>query len=95
MDASHHSMKELFAQLGLPHDEASIDAFIDQHHPLPMTTRLYDAPFWTASQAALIREKLSEDGDWAVLIDTLNVRLRARPDTAAMALAGGEPARPS
>ena len=94
MDASHHPMKELFAQLGLADDDASIEAFICLHHPLPMTTRLYDAPFWTASQAALIREKLSEDGDWAVLIDTLNVQLRAHPDAAALAQAGREPAQP-
>ena len=79
MDPSHHPMCELFAQLGLPDDAASIEAFIQQHHPLPMTTRLYDAPFWSPSQAALIREKLAEDADWAVLIDTLNVQLRDHP----------------
>lgn len=94
MDASHHPMQELFAQLGLPDDEASIAAFIRQHHPLPMTIRLYDAPFWTASQAALIREKLGDDGDWAVLIDTLNVQLREHPDAAAMAQTGRVPTQP-
>ena len=79
MDLSHHPMSELFAQLGLPDDAASIKTFIQQHRPLPMTTRLYDAPFWSPSQAALIREKLAEDADWAVLIDTLNVQLRDHP----------------
>ena len=79
MDSSFHSMCELFAQLGLPDDDASIEAFIQQHRPLPMSTRLYDAPFWSLSQAALICEKLADDADWAVLIDTLNVQLREHP----------------
>ncbi len=79
MDSHHHPMSELFAQLGLPDDAASIEAFIQQHRPLPMTTRLYNAPFWSPSQAALIQEKLAEDADWAVLIDTLNVQLRDHP----------------
>lgn len=79
MDSSHHHMQELFAQLGLPDDDESIQAFIQQHRPLPMHTRIYDAPFWSVSQASLIREKLTEDGDWSVLIDTLNVQLRDHP----------------
>jgi hypothetical protein len=79
METFNHSMCELFAQLGLPNDDAAIEAFIQQHRPLPMTTRLYDAPFWSLSQAALIREKLADDADWAVLIDTLSVQLRDRP----------------
>ena len=53
MDLSFHSMPELFAQLGLPDDAASIQSFIQQHRPLPMGIRLFDAPFWSPSQAAL------------------------------------------
>ncbi|WP_338416130.1 DUF2789 domain-containing protein [uncultured Sphaerotilus sp.] len=79
MDSLFHSMKELFAQLGLDDDPAAIRAFIAQHRPLPLETRLFDAPFWSPSQSALIREKLQEDGDWSVLIDTLNTQLRASP----------------
>ena len=79
MDTLFHSMQELFAQLGLDNDPAAIRAFIAQHHPLPLGIRLFDAPFWSPSQRALIREKLQEDGDWAVLIDTLNSQLRASP----------------
>ncbi|WP_442774414.1 DUF2789 domain-containing protein [Sphaerotilus montanus] len=79
MDPLFHSMKELFAQLGLDDDPAAIRAFIAQHRPLPLETRLFDAPFWSPSQSALIREKLQEDGDWSVLIDTLNTQLRASP----------------
>lgn len=79
MDTTTVSMAQLFAQLGLPEDDDSIGAFIHTHRPLPMTTRLPDAPFWSPAQAALIREKLQDDGEWAVLIDTLNVQLRAHP----------------
>jgi len=77
MDTPFHPMQELFAQLGLDSTPAAIDAFIARHRPLPLEIRLFDAPFWSPSQSALIREKLQEDGDWAVLIDTLNTQLRA------------------
>ncbi|MEX8494960.1 DUF2789 domain-containing protein [Sphaerotilus sp.] len=79
MDTLFHSMKELFAQLGLDDDPSAIRAFIAQHRPLPLEIRLFDAPFWSPSQSALIREKLQEDGDWSVLIDTLNSQLRTSP----------------
>ncbi|MEY4907632.1 MAG: hypothetical protein RL260_1350 [Pseudomonadota bacterium] len=79
MDTLFHSMQELFAQLGLNDEPAAIRAFIAQHRPLPLEIRLFDAPFWSPSQRALIREKLQEDGDWSVLIDTLNTQLRAVP----------------
>lgn len=79
MDTTTRSMPQLFAQLGLPEDEAGMRAFIAAHRPLPMTVRLADAPFWTPAQAALIRQKLQDDGEWAVLVDTLNVQLRSHP----------------
>lgn len=84
MDCTAPSMSLLFAQLGLPDDEEAIRAFIKSNRPLPMTIRLFDAPFWSPSQAALIREKLQEDGEWAVLIDTLNAQLRSHPVPADM-----------
>lgn len=80
MDSIPPTMSLLFDQLGLAADEASIEAFIQAHRPLPMTTRLFHAPFWNPSQAALIQQKLQDDAEWSVLIDTLNVRLRHRPD---------------
>jgi hypothetical protein len=81
MENHHHSMTELFDQLGLPSDEKSIANFIGRHYPLVMTTRLYDAPFWTPGQAAFIKEKMREDSDWAIVIDSLNVSLREHPET--------------
>lgn len=79
MEASMHHFCELFAQLGLPADEPAIRRFIKEHSPLPGETRLDDAPFWSASQARLLREQLSLDADWAAVVDQLNLALRAKP----------------
>ncbi len=76
MSPHYHRFCELFAQLGLPADVPSIAAFIQSHTPLPPATRLEEAPFWTPQQAALLRENLQEDADWAELVDQLNLALR-------------------
>ncbi|MDR6991018.1 DUF2789 domain-containing protein [Luteimonas sp. 3794] len=81
MESTVHPFSELFAQLGLPNDEASIRDFIASHGPLPDDMRLEEAPFWTESQAQLLREERIDDADWIVVIDQLNVALHARPST--------------
>ncbi|MDT7835060.1 DUF2789 domain-containing protein [Aquabacterium sp. OR-4] len=81
---THHSMQDLFAQLGLPQEAHEIRAFVRQHRPLPDHLRLPDAPFWSESQAGFLREKIREDGDWAVLVDTLNAQLREHPSPEAL-----------
>lgn len=75
MNPSFHHFSELFAQLGLPSDDAGIRAFIEQHRPLPAETLLADAAFWTPSQAALLREQKQQDADWAEIVDQLNLAL--------------------
>lgn len=76
MDSTvHHSLPNLFAQLGLPDDDASIQQFIASHAPLPGDVLLPDAPFWTPSQAALLRNEWKADADWAEVVDTLNTLL--------------------
>lgn len=75
MDQPFHPFHELFAQLGLPDDEASITAFIKQHSPLPADMRLADAPFWTESQARLLKEQFIEDAEWVEVVDQLNLAL--------------------
>ena len=77
MDLSVHRFTELFAQLGLPPDDQTIRQFIAAHSPLAADIVLADAPFWTAGQAAFLREEISRDADWAELVDQLNVALRA------------------
>jgi hypothetical protein len=81
---THHTMEELFAQLGLPCAPADIKAFVRQHRPLPDHLRLSDAAFWTESQAAFLREQIRVDDDWAILVDTLNAQLREHPTVDAL-----------
>ncbi|MCX2864810.1 DUF2789 domain-containing protein [Paucibacter sp. PLA-PC-4] len=75
MENSFHHFCDLFAQLGLPSDEAGIRGFISSHRPLPADMRLADAPFWSPAQAALLREQVRQDADWAEVIDQLNAAL--------------------
>jgi len=76
METPIHPLSALFAQLGLPDDSASIDAFIARHAPLAGDVPLASAPFWNPAQATFLREEIAEDADWAEIVDTLNARLR-------------------
>jgi hypothetical protein len=76
MQQPTHSLPSLFKQLGLDDDPVSIDQFIASHSPLKPELHLADAFFWTESQAALLRDEILEDADWAVVVDELNVLLR-------------------
>jgi hypothetical protein len=72
MNASLHTLSNLFAQLGLPSSTAAIDAFILSHRTLGNDVALYRAPFWTDAQSAFLKEEIIGDADWAVVIDELN-----------------------
>jgi uncharacterized protein involved in type VI secretion and phage assembly len=76
MDSSFHRFPELFAQLGLDSDVASIRRFIAQHTPLTGNVMLEDASFWTPAQARLLHESLHQDADWSAVVDRLNLALR-------------------
>lgn len=76
MEHPVHPLEELFKQLGLPAEAAAIDRFIAAHAPLAAEIALADAPFWTAAQAAFLREEILEDADWAEIVDHLNAALR-------------------
>lgn len=76
MQPVYHSRNQLFAQLGLPDDDDSIEAFIRRHAPLDEHTPLAEAPFWTDAQAAFLREAIAEDADWAEVVDHLDAELR-------------------
>lgn len=72
-----HDYSELFDQLGLPSDKASIKSFIEQHRPLDGDLLLVDAPFWNEGQREFIREKKkTDDAEWTIVIDQLNTELR-------------------
>ncbi len=76
MDTSSHNLASLFKQLGLNGDEQAIDRFIKAHSPLPATTHIIEAPFWTSSQAVFLKEAMAEDADWTEVIEVLDARLR-------------------
>lgn len=77
MELNTHRMSDLFAQLGLPNEEADIQSFVSAHRPLPGDARLCDAPFWNAAQARFLRDEILEDADWAEVVDQLNLMLHA------------------
>lgn len=76
MQTTFHPFSELFAQLGLPSDNDSIRAFLQTHAPLAADTRLADAPFWTPAQSRLLRDAITEDADWAEVVDHLDTAMR-------------------
>jgi len=71
-------MNQLFAQLGLPADDASIDAFIVAHGPLAEDVELAKGSFWTPAQAAFLQVEILEDADWAEVVDQLSLRFRKK-----------------
>jgi hypothetical protein len=75
MESPIHRLSDLFRQLGLPDDPASIEDFVATHRPLPAGVALADAPFWVPSQARFLREELGDDADWAELVDSLSAML--------------------
>lgn len=75
MDTAIHTFADLFVQLGLDSDEASIRRFCASHK-ITGPTILPDADFWTPHQAQFLRESWHQDSDWALLIDQLNTSLR-------------------
>jgi hypothetical protein len=77
MEPTTHSLQDLFLQLGLPSGRSEIDQFVAAHRPLANSIELADASFWTPGQAQFLREEISDDADWAELVDQLNVMLRA------------------
>jgi len=79
MDSPFHSFSDLFKQLGLAADDAGIAAFLRAHAPLSPHVTLAEAPFWTPSQAQLLKEELQEDADWAEVVDRLSAALRQAP----------------
>lgn len=76
------SLNLLFAQLGLPDDDDSIERFVASNAPLAGEVVLCDAPFWTSSQAAFLRGEVMRDAEWAPVVDTLDAMLRRAPEAA-------------
>ncbi|MBB3045790.1 hypothetical protein FHR99_000026 [Litorivivens lipolytica] len=79
MEPGVHSINSLFRQLGLPDGDKEIERFILSHQPIPNGVCLQDANFWSSSQADFLREAISEDADWAEVVDELDARLHNSP----------------
>ena len=76
MDTNSHTLKTLFAQLGLPTDDTDMQEFIDQHHPLDKSVELAQASWWNNAQRSFLQEAINSDSDWAITVDALDTLLR-------------------
>ena len=83
MNPAMQRFGQLFAQLGLANDAASIANFLTQHRAMATGMRLPDAPFWTPAQAQFLRESLLQDSVWSGPVDHLSQALQepASPKT--------------
>ncbi|MEW5250969.1 DUF2789 domain-containing protein [Microbulbifer sp. 2201CG32-9] len=71
----HHTLNDLFAQLGLASEDAAIDEFLVRHH-LQGDEKLSTAPFWSQRQRDFLHEAIQEDSDWCEVVDALDTLLR-------------------
>lgn len=71
---NHHSLNELFKQLGLQSDDEAISVFISSNKSID-NKRLHQLEIWTSTQSDFIKECLENDADWSGIVDELNIRL--------------------
>jgi hypothetical protein len=77
MDSStHHTINNLFEQLGLDSKDEDIETFIAEKKPIRPDLNLPDAEFWTKSQSTFLKEIWQEDAVWVEAMDELSARLR-------------------
>ena len=76
MDTSFHIVKDLFLQIGLSNENPDIDSFIRENKGIPSSIPIWEADFWTQSQAAFLKESYDEDSDWVEAVDHLDSLLR-------------------
>lgn len=75
MQITTTEIPDLFAQLGLPTNDAAIAEFV-KAHPLPEGVKLHEAVFWTNAQRQFLNDCWQQDSDWVVPIDKLDALLR-------------------
>ena len=73
---NNYTFSTLFDQLGLDSTDQAIQDFINQNAPLPGNVELYEAEFWTSSQASFLKQSKDDDADWAGIVDQLDSMLR-------------------
>ncbi len=72
------TMTDLFDQLGLPSDEASIQIFIAQHDGVCRACGLEQASIWNESQRTFLKEAVAQDSEWSIKAEALMAAL-SRP----------------
>ncbi|WP_447556216.1 DUF2789 domain-containing protein [Vreelandella sp. EE22] len=75
MEQPVHAFSDLFKQLGLPSDNDAIEAFIQEHGPLPDAMPIAEAPCWNEGQSAFLREAIADDADWAEVVGHLDAAM--------------------
>ena len=76
MESPVHSVNFLFEQLGLDSNDEAIELFISQHKPMACCGFLYEADFWSPSQAEFLKQAIEDDADWSMVVDQLNSMLQ-------------------
>ncbi|MGL6158967.1 DUF2789 domain-containing protein [Microbulbifer sp.] len=71
----HHTVNDLFAQLGLPSDDDAVESFLERHH-LSGEEHLSEAPFWSGGQREFLEQAILDDSDWCEAVDELDTLLR-------------------
>ncbi|GAB2879601.1 DUF2789 family protein [Microbulbifer echini] len=71
----HHTLNDLFAQLGLASEDAEIHEFLITHY-LHRHEKLSAASFWSEGQRQFLQSAIEEDSDWCVAVDELDSLLR-------------------
>lgn len=70
------SLNCLFKQLGLNDSNEDIAEFISSHTPIDPDISIHEATFWSTGQADFLKQAISEDSEWAIIVDELSERLR-------------------
>ncbi len=76
------TMHELFKQLGLAHDDASIASFIRQHDGACCNCGLAQAPIWNESQRIFLQDAVAQDSEWSMVSEALQAALSRQPPLA-------------
>ena len=76
MDSSHHTLAGLFSELGLENNQENITNFLIQHNGIPSDIRLDKADIWSHDQAEFLKDSLTDNSDWAAVVEMLDTLLR-------------------
>ncbi|OAU96202.1 MULTISPECIES: DUF2789 family protein [Moraxella] len=73
-NGDHHTINELFEQLGLDSSDEAIEQFIADNQ-LPEDVPLNEAPFFSESQRNFISEAWKMDAVFVMAVEELNARI--------------------